>query len=490
MKKNRLIQRVVSIALAMMLMLAVAMPTFATDVTAVNDAKDGVLQMRVYVSYVLEKGADANVTTDDSWLFATGTCFLINDTTVITNAHLADEATLFSDLKNISTEDWDIEVKVVVKNDVELTATMINYSADMDFAILELEQPITGKTPLTLASDSYLDTVSTAQTVTALGFPSRFAEDIQTAIATYDSDSITVTTGTITAITDTIINNKVVPVYMHSATLSGGNSGGPLVDNSGVVLGINTWGTLVDDTQDYYALRIEEITEILNYLGIEYTSTDSASILPEVEVEPEVEETPEVEEAVAVVDPTPAPTVEPIPDPTPDNTLYIILGVVAVVIVGIVVVLVVVLGKGKKSAGTPVQSTYVSPVAPAAPTGPIQGAGDTSVLNQGAGDTTVLNTQNYGSFTRQKTGEKIVMNNPRFTIGKEKGRVNYAVAGNNAISRTHVALEAKNGIVYISDCNTTNGTFLNGAKLTANQEVALSNGAKITMGEEEFIFNA
>ena len=56
------------------------------------------------------------------------------------------------------------------------------------------------------------------------------------------------------------------------------------------------------------------------------------------------------------------------------------------------------------------------------------------------------------------------------------------VIPDNTVSRMHARLEEKNGQVYISDLNSTNGTIRNGDLLGIHEEVAMELGDKIMLG--------
>ena len=203
--------------------------------------------------------------------------------------------------------------------------------------------------------------------------------------------------------------------------------------------------------------------------------------------------------------------------------LIIIIAIVVLVIILAVIIIMVVVGNKKKSANkiqTPPRGNTVMPVAPqtpqvpsnrpsqppyppqsnfspmqnnmqgSAPTMPSnEGAGETSVLNDGAGETTVLGNQSAGCFlVRKNNGEKININKPEFVIGKERRRVDYCINDNNSVSRAHAKIRVRAGRCYISDLGSTNCTFVNGSKLSPNQEVILSKGDKIKISDEEFEF--
>ena len=92
-------------------------------------------------------------------------------------------------------------------------------------------------------------------------------------------------------------------------------------------------------------------------------------------------------------------------------------------------------------------------------------------------------------FIRTKTGENIYITKPHFIIGKSKLHADYAIENNTAVSREHCIIERElSGANYILDNNSTNGTYVNGMKLEAGRAQLLTDGTKVRLGDEEFIF--
>ena len=56
------------------------------------------------------------------------------------------------------------------------------------------------------------------------------------------------------------------------------------------------------------------------------------------------------------------------------------------------------------------------------------------------------------------------------------------VIPDNTVSRMHARLEERNGQVFISDLNSTNGTIRNGDMLSIHEEVAMEPGDQIMFG--------
>lgn len=495
----------------------------------VRSCKNGIVQ--VNVSYVDSQ-------TGRSYLIQGGSGFLIGDETtgaqtVITNYHVVNlEDDLIEAFKAyLGITDFNTRVEVVVKGDVTVTATVENQSADADYAILRLSQPLYDKEVLTL--DVKAETSET-ETVYSLGFPDivSYAEDF----SFYTSDDVSITSGTVSK----IITVGGYEYIQHSATLTAGNSGGPLVNGNGEVIGLNTFG--IDDT-NFYSLQMKEITDVLDALGIIYTSnagsstvttTTEATTTATTETETETTETTTVTETTTT---TEASTVEASTEDNNTTTgmdsqtliIIIIIAVVVLLIIAAVVIIIIVANKGKKQAAPtvaprpmpqqmppqqippmqqqrPMQGVAPTsaPIAPQrpmnqAPTPPTpprpmpvagEGAGETSVLNvgAGAGETSVLSASNQtpAVLTRVKTGERIDIVRQTFKLGKERSKVDYCITNNNSVSRVHAVISYSNGEYFITDMNSTNNTFVNGQIIRANTEVKLNSEDKIKLADEEF----
>lgn len=525
---------------------------------AVRNDTTGVVQVKlVYV--------DPNNQNESS--IQSGTGFLINDSTVITCYHVLaiDPQTMATAVEAFGVDENTIKnnsvIKISVLRDMTIEATIKNYSAEMDYAILTLSSQLYDRTYLPIRSSA---TVQQTEEAYSLGFPGevRFFQDVNT----YTSDDVTIASGRVNKI------NTIGGVdYIQTSTqFTAGNSGGPLVDANGAVIGICQGNTGDGFDKDYfYAIAIDQLTKSLDSLGIDYTTADSTQ--PVATTAPEATAAPETEETVAAADKSglsalvtdmqdieakdytedtasafssalsnaqsvlanEAATQEQVDaaqtalndafsalEPAGGSMLFIIIGIVAAVVIIVVIILVVVLGKKKKTAPETPTYSYEPPInqrgnqagnggfAPVKPVTPATtpahypaggGVGETSVLNQGAGETTVLNqgsnettvlnqNVNYGSLVRKKNKETIKVNAARFVIGKERAKVNYCVVDNTSVSRTHATLVARGGTTYLLDMNATNGTFVNGVRLTPGQESPLKNGDTILLADEEFTF--
>lgn len=258
MKKGK---KLFSLLLALCLTIAMAVPVFADDAEIVNKMRSGVLQ--VNLNWIDQNGG--------RHFIQGGSGFLINDQTLLTNQHVVtmtqetkEAASSLYGVDFVNDNKLDVRVQVVVQRDVVIDASVIQSSAEMDVAILELSSPIYDRISLELGDSA---NVKETQAIYVLGFPllSELAQDVRY----YTSDDVSVTSG----IVSKKMERNSTPFIQHGAKISDGNSGGPLVavdsDGVGRVIGINTSRVSIEEGY-YYAMEINDVKTLLNQLGVTY----------------------------------------------------------------------------------------------------------------------------------------------------------------------------------------------------------------------------
>ena len=109
----------------------------------------------------------------------------------------------------------------------------------------------------------------------------------------------------------------------------------------------------------------------------------------------------------------------------------------------------------------------------------------TSLVN----DSALAGNKIVPRLIRSKTGENIYITKPEFIIGKSKLHADYAIEHNTAVSREHcIVTREPSGANYIVDNKSTNGTYVNGTRIEAGKKQLLTDGTKVKLGDEEFIF--
>jgi hypothetical protein len=167
--------------------------------------------------------------------YSFGTGFVVDSEYVVTNHHVTDDTGF--------TKDGGSSERVVVDGSVKnlRAAQLVWQSAELDLAVLKV--PGLARPTLSLSSAVPLDYPDKAAPVWAIGFPGIADRSISSETAFTHS---TVTQGIVGKVVMGRAgqNDKVRPIIQHNASINKGNSGGPLFDNCGVVVGVNTFGAV------------------------------------------------------------------------------------------------------------------------------------------------------------------------------------------------------------------------------------------------------
>lgn len=156
------------------------------------------------------------------------------------------------------------KIQAVISGDIAPEVSLTEcVSPDSDFAVLKCSDDVAGP-PLKLADS---DEVKPFEEVWALGFPDAVTYKEQN--RAYTEKAVTTTYGRLEKEEYEIGN---VPYFQHGAKLTDGNSGGPLVNSSGEVIGINT-ATIKGDY--FCSLKINELKDVLKRMSIPFLEADA-----------------------------------------------------------------------------------------------------------------------------------------------------------------------------------------------------------------------
>lgn len=157
-----------------------------------------------------------------------------------------------------------------------IPCTVLYASSGMypDYAVLRAGEAPEGRVALPLLADDA--DVAVGDSVYALGYPGSSDETEEGSYGSSlvaDVDDVTVTSGVVSRFSEgsSLGNTRLI---QHDAQINHGNSGGPLIDESGAVIGINTYGIGGDastgDVNSYYSVHISYVRDKLDELGISY----------------------------------------------------------------------------------------------------------------------------------------------------------------------------------------------------------------------------
>ena len=111
-------------------------------------------------------------------------------------------------------------------------------------------------------------------------------------------------------------------------------------------------------------------------------------------------------------------------------------------------------------------------------------------------DTTVLsmNQMQVQQVSQQKailyfvhTQQSITIDKDEFKIGKNPSMSDYVINNNTSVSRQHAVIQRRNGQFYVTDLESTNGTFVNEKRISGT--VQLQDGDNIRYADVISVFN-
>lgn len=298
---------------------------------------------------------------------------------------------------------------------------------DPDLAVLRSAEPLPDRVALALAP-AEKGGVEVGDTVYALGYP--LSADAATTDENHNTDyaggveSVTITTGVVSRFVDYTTENA--RIIQHDASINGGNSGGPLINSKGAVVGVNTIGfnlTGMDNaasTNHSGSVASEHVMKALDNLDIEYDVYKAG--------------------------------------PSP----LLIGGIAVAAAAAAAAVLLLRKKKGPKKEKAAEQ---------AVPASAVQG----ELRLQGVA----------GTFA----GRRFPISG-QVRIGRDPGRNDLVYPANTpGVSGVHCVLTVENGQLWLKDLGSSHGTFLpGGTRLTANQPVRLSPGDRFCLASEGEMF--
>lgn len=311
------------------------------------------------------------------------------------------------------------------------TVVYVGNTEDADIAILRAAEPVPDRVALPLLGDE--DSLEQMDSVSSLGYPGMSDKITSEGYLLADLNSMVVEPGSVTRTYDSTSavggsSGEITGhLIQHSANISPGNSGGPLVNHDGAVVGINTY--TVQSTNNYYAIRIKYAKDGLDSLGIPYDLYGEKSGL----------------------------------------NIGLIIGIAAVV-AGVAAVVVIVVMAGKKKGKS------------------ASGAAQTAKASFRNGGAKAPQRAFIRSMAVQHNGMTLVVGGDPILVGRDAANCKLVYAeGTVGVSGRHcsIAYDAQTGEFILTDLRSTYGTFLmNGQRLNANVPYRMKPGDSFYVGDK------
>jgi len=227
--------------------------TIITSANPIKEAKSSLVRLGIY---------------NGDELISTGSSFPISKDIFVTNFHVIEDSKFSKDYKTkalvgvINGSYQTIETKLLVSDEKR------------DLAIIQIIG--LDKRPLNLLSgleDNQIRDSISDRVVYSIGFPGS-SDMMQEGKITQNNIVPTSKRGIISKFTKFVIDsnsNREIAMIETDATVNEGNSGGPLINECGRVVGINEMKIISSDIDNvYYAIRVDELIALLDESGIEY----------------------------------------------------------------------------------------------------------------------------------------------------------------------------------------------------------------------------
>ncbi len=432
-------KRYISLLCVVLLLLAFQLPAFAATYGSYSDAMNGVA--RVF--------AEADTYVDGDYydvLWGTGSAFAVGEknkpvTYFVTNRHVInweDEIILDDNGKKHEVR-YEMKAIYVIMDDNSIryqVSIVTDNEGGVDLAILKLREATDKREPCILRPyDDALKLVGSS--VWSVGYPGAQKEYMETKTIEDElmssKNRISVGKGVFSAEIDSSVSALGGTLIQTDATINHGNSGGPLVDEKGAVLGVCTYS--VEGAQGINAaVSVNEVIKLLDQEKIPYL------------------------------------TVKSVPE---SWYIYVILGVA---IVAVLAFLVVALkrkpkGNGGKKAGAASYTPGKTIATDNPPPSPVKSA-ETRIL---VGVSGALEGKRYTLKAKDK-----------LLIGRDRSQCNVVFPeGTPGVSRIHCNITFDGKSAVITDLRSSSGTFVDGKKLAENVPTRLHRGLSVDIGSDK-----
>lgn len=449
-------KRIVSLALTLLLMLSLS--SFAYAANDVSSVRQGVVRI---VEVFDVDGADSAI--------SLGSGFFVgksgqNVRYLMTNFHVVSEYILNGSGAVFEFRDdygyrhtGQVSLRVYFDANSYLEASVVDYDENQDIALLKLEGYTDQRDALALRIPTD-DMVG--DSVYIVGYPGN-SDDYSNPTSVWGAEDSLVTKGTIgRLVTESGTNAKWI--QSSDLIISNGASGGPLVNESGDVLGMVCWGVDSSSSADHMnmCVNIELVVDMLrkNNVDFEMASDRAAAQTAPAQTEP------------AQAEPTPAPAIAKY-DPT----------LIASALVFVVSIIILIIISARKSAKAKKQAEAAAAAAAAA-----YAVENKTVAVKSSPSFTAVARSLAEQHGGKHGGKKIKIGSEPLIAGRGRDCKLIYDEKTPGVSGRHCAIawDADRKEFIIKDLGSTYGTYLDsGMKLDPSRVYRLKPGESFYLGD-------
>lgn len=446
-------KRIPSLFLVIILMLCMQISVYAevgNTYGSYTDTRNGVA--RIYLSGTFIEFINGKATNTGTFA-STGSAFAVGKDGeavryFVTNRHCVQEKTVEYDSAGneiITIYDSTDRYILVDNSGTGLPFDVISTNeGGPDLAIVKLRDATETRKPCVLYQRTDIkELIEQDISVHPIGYPA--AVNVYTIDKLLSgTDSSLANNGKVTGSIDAAVSSTGGELILTDAPINNGNSGGPLVDDRGVILGVCTYG--VEEYNGHIvqgmnaAVSINELLKFLDKELIPYTTVED--ITPVIIPSPEPNETT-----------TPIQTEPPVPQKT--HTNWVIYAIFGAAIIGVIVFLIIILRKQKKP---------IEPPPPPPPPAKRVLIGVEGPLKD-------------RKFTLEKDG--------KLRIGRDQSCNVRFKDGTPGVSKIHCEIRFDGKTATITDLKSSYGTYVDHKKLDPNVTVTLHRSLAIDIGTEK-----
>jgi len=404
----------------------------SADFTSVELAKNSIV--RVYVEHYVG---------NSSCGYATGSGFVVESTDddiyyIVTNRHVISSE-MVADSSGIQHQTEVIPYIVYDNVENSIPAKILAIHHVLDMAILSIEMDGFERNPIQLRS--FEPNEMLGKTVYSIGFPAasdNIMSEASQSMLHSGKNYMTWAEGNVIRILESEETDLAAgQVIQTNATINSGNSGGPLVDEFGSVVGICSFGATQGDNT-YYAITSNELITFLDANEIKYSKSGNQS-----------------------------------------RNITIVLFVTGIVAVAITLYLLIKLKKQKVEVGSDSASSSVDV--------PSLAQSDSRIISSG-GDLATAPMRELVCTSGALIGKRFRINGD-LLIGRDPRRCQ-AVFPLDAkgISAVHCKISFDGRQAEVTDQNSTCGTYIDGKKLPPYVPVKIHRGQTLMLGSERNAF--